>query len=72
VRAAGASVSTGNLYLAYAKWAGENGEFPISKRAFGLRMAERGYERRKSNGIRIYKGIGLLADGVQKQIAIEP
>jgi putative DNA primase/helicase len=68
VEAAGASVSTGNLYLAYVKWAQGNGEFPISKRAFGMRMVERGHERGRTKSKRMYEGIGLRRDGVQRNM----
>ena len=72
VEAEGVSVSIANMYLAYVKWAQENGEFPLPKYKFGVRMTERGYQRGKSGSARIYKGIGLLADGRQDETAIGP
>jgi hypothetical protein len=33
-------------------------------------MTERGFERGKIHGTRTYEGISLLADGVQKEIAV--
>jgi hypothetical protein len=35
-------------------------------------MTERGFRRGRSRGTRNYEGIGLLADGTQDEIAIEP
>jgi len=49
------------LYQAYLRWCEEAGDKAISKRAFGLALAERGLIKSKSHSRIIWKGIGLLA-----------
>jgi len=49
------------LYQAYLIWCEEAGDKAISKRAFGLALAERGLIKSKSHSRIIWKGIGLLA-----------
>lgn len=58
-REAGATVVAAELYRAYclhAKVAGD--EHPLSLKAFGTRMAEKGYEKSK-NGVVTYQGLWL-------------
>lgn len=50
---------TALLYDAYSRWCERNQERPISKKAFGQSLAQRGYERTKRDGIRIYRGIAI-------------
>jgi putative DNA primase/helicase len=50
------------LYSAYKKWASDAGEEQITETAFGRRLAERGFTKRKTERGVIYDGIGLLAD----------
>lgn len=52
-------VSNKQLYGVYWHWCSENKEHPLSRRAFGLRLRERGFEQRKSNGNRIWIGLRL-------------
>ncbi|MCF6155699.1 MAG: hypothetical protein E3K36_10685 [Candidatus Brocadia sp.] len=40
----------GDLYELYKKWCESNGEFLLTQRIFGLRLAERGLEKVKSGG----------------------
>lgn len=47
-----------DLYQAYVAWCEENGERPEPQRAFGMRLAERGFQRYRANGI-WWRGIGL-------------
>lgn len=47
------------LYNAYKSWCEGNGERLISKRAFGLRLAERGFKRYSDGRARSWIGIGL-------------
>ncbi len=56
-----ARAAAGDLYTSYAEWCGKGGEYPLPQRTFGLRLAERGYEQKKSGSIRSWKGLGLLA-----------
>jgi len=49
------------LYQAYLIWCEEAGDKAISKRAFGLALAERGLIKSKSHSRVIWSGIGLLA-----------
>lgn len=47
-----------DLYAAYTAWADEAGERPMSQRALGLRLEERGFTRFKgTNGQRRWQGI---------------
>jgi putative DNA primase/helicase len=56
-------VPTSGLYEAYKKWAEEAGERPITKKAMGLRLAERGFESIKGNrGVRCWRGLHLLPE----------
>lgn len=56
------------LYANYIQWAEENRErHPLSAKAFGARMTERGFVRFTSNGT-FYRGIGLLAPEQQQGI----
>ena len=57
-----AQVATKALYNDYESWCESNGEKPISKRAFGMRLVERGFERAKSGNKRLWKGVGLAAE----------
>jgi len=57
-------VTAGNLYRAYVAWSSENGNHPVSSKAFGQRMTRRYGEaipQKVGNKTqRVYKGIGLL------------
>ena len=44
------SVPAKALYAAYLDWCGPSGERPISKRAFGGNLAERGFDKRRGTG----------------------
>jgi len=57
----GATATAGSLYTSYSEWCGKGGEQALPQRTFGLRLAERGYEQKKSGSIRSWKGLGLLA-----------
>ena len=55
-------VEKGRLYKEYTEWCATNGEYPIGKRNFGMRLAERGFQSCKgTHGVRIWRGIGLVA-----------
>lgn len=45
----GATVTTRELYSAYEEWAKNAGEKPIARNAFGMRLAERGFERTRTS-----------------------
>lgn len=56
-----ARVSAGDLYGAYCKWCEANGERPLSQRAFGMRLTERGFTRMRGTGGRFWwEGLGLV------------
>ncbi|MBI4961640.1 MAG: hypothetical protein HY913_00030 [Desulfomonile tiedjei] len=63
VRGAGLMATAGELYLAYSGWAKENdlnAKEKLSKRNFGLTLAEQGFRRKKgTGGRRCYLGLGL-------------
>jgi P4 family phage/plasmid primase-like protien len=47
------------LYSNYQHWCVTNGLKPSSSVAFGRRLAERGFHRRKTNGVVIWNGVSL-------------
>lgn len=53
------SVPKASIYQAYEKWAEENGEKAMSKRAFGMCLMERGYLEDRQSIARSWRGIGL-------------
>jgi len=57
-----ATVTAKELFEAYVKWAEQNKEKNMSKRAFGLALAERGFEKARKNKERFWRGL-KLADG---------
>jgi putative DNA primase/helicase len=50
------------LFDKWQKWCSDNGEAPGSEVEFADSMATRGQPKRKSHGVMIYDGLGLLAD----------
>lgn len=60
VVAPGAEAKAADLYAAIVAWAEAGGEHVGTQRAFGLRLAERGFEKVK-RGVIHWRGIGLLA-----------
>ncbi len=56
-----ASAQATQLYTAYKEWCEESGERPESQKKFGMRLAERGFEREKA-GVYYWLGIGLRHD----------
>jgi putative DNA primase/helicase len=50
---------TTSLYQAYRQWSEANGEPIQSLMAFGDRLAEMGFTKYKSNGLKFYRGLGL-------------
>jgi putative DNA primase/helicase len=64
ILAPGATETAAELYKAYTNWAERAGEKkPLSKRAFGLTLGERGLRSdRSSGGTRVWAGIGLKAE----------
>ena len=58
-----ASVKAKDLYAAYTTWCETNGERPISQKAMGQRLQERGFTRFKGNrGVRCWEGVSLLSE----------
>jgi putative DNA primase/helicase len=57
----GADATAAELYKSYTSWAEENGEKrPLTQRAFGMSLTERGFERGKGTGNKgIRLGIGV-------------
>ena len=54
-----AMASAKELYARYIRWCEENGERAERQKAFGIRLAERGF-RRVKNSTMVWHGIGLL------------
>jgi putative DNA primase/helicase len=51
------------LMTAYVEWCGQTGERPVKQKEFGERMTERGFQRLKSVGVKVYDGIGIRDEG---------
>jgi putative DNA primase/helicase len=58
---ADATARAGDLYASYGYWCTANGEQPLSQRAFGLRLHERGYTQQRTKSARMWLGLGLRA-----------
>lgn len=57
-----AKVTAGAIYAAFREWATNQGERePISAKAFGMRLAARGFEASRTKTSRNWEGIGLQA-----------
>jgi putative DNA primase/helicase len=55
-----AEVKAGDLHAQYLYWSERNGERPMSKRAFGLRLEEKGFTPTRSSHSRGWRGVGLV------------
>lgn len=56
------SVNVGVLYVTYKGWCAENGEYPLTQRALGLRLAERpGLSQGRSAHARAWRGLGIAS-----------
>lgn len=62
-RRIGSSTSATELYKAYVAWATAIGEEPIKQKAFGHRLSERGFLRKKRRGVYHYLDIALTRTG---------
>lgn len=53
-----------DLYEAYTEWADSNGERAQSQRTFGMKLSERGFEKRRSGqtGNYVWQGVGLKTE----------
>ncbi len=54
---AGATLASSTLYESYDAWAHRNGEKPLSHRAFSLRLAERGLQKRHTERGTVWSGL---------------
>lgn len=54
-----ATVPTGELYRIYQEWANVSGEDAVSKKLFGMRLADRGITQSRNGRIRFHRGIRL-------------
>jgi putative DNA primase/helicase len=54
-------IRASDLYAAFKTWCEPLGESPVSMRAFGETIQQRGYEKKASNGV-WYLGIGMRAE----------
>ena len=55
-------VTKADLYSAYTEWAEKSGEHPLTKKEFGMRLNERGFEDNRSgkDRTRMWKGLKLV------------
>ena len=57
-----AQASAAGLYKAYTEWCEASGEKPLSQRALGPRLLERGFAAHKgTGGQRLWRGVGVVA-----------
>lgn len=61
--AADQTVSKTGLYEAYQKWAEQSGEHPVTKKALGTSLLEKGFKEARTGKARFWDGIGLRNDG---------
>jgi putative DNA primase/helicase len=54
-----ARVASADLYQAYDAWCHANGERPLSRRAFGQRLVERGFAQARTKDARLWQGLRL-------------
>jgi phage/plasmid-associated DNA primase len=59
VAQAGAKVTAKDLYIAYDAWAHQAGEKPITKKTFGNRLAERGFDKKRAEHGPVWLGLRL-------------
>jgi phage/plasmid-associated DNA primase len=62
VRAHAARTGSHTLYDAYKRWCEGAGESPWTQRSFSRALGERGLKTVKSDGVMVFKGLGVLAD----------
>jgi putative DNA primase/helicase len=62
VQRVNASVFADELYTRYKNWCEDNGERASSQRNLGMRLSERGFNKKKSNGLNVWLGIELAPD----------
>ena len=56
---AGSRIAAGSLYEAYTAWAHTAGEKPITKKAFGMQLTERGFAQGRTERERLWVGLRL-------------
>lgn len=60
------SVASGALFLAYKSWCEDNGERPLSQKALGLRLKDRGFVSEKDRqGVRVWGGLRLRSQKIR-------
>jgi len=60
VEEVGKSATAASLFKSYLEWCTLNGEKPMTQTAFGMRLGERGFVKKKIKGIVEWFGVGLL------------
>lgn len=65
----GKNVSIAGLYEAYATWANENGEDPLSRFKLSGILLAKGFEKGKSNDVRTWKGLSLRTEPIAQALA---
>jgi putative DNA primase/helicase len=55
-----------DLYFAYVNWSEGAGEEVISSKAFGMRLAERGFKQQRSGSARFWTGVALKEKGAKR------
>jgi putative DNA primase/helicase len=55
-----ARVQARDLYTEYARWSAQAGEYQLPQKVFVSRLMEKRFERRKTSGVMVWTGLGLL------------
>jgi phage/plasmid-associated DNA primase len=63
-----ATVSTGDLYASYTDWAQQAGEKPMSQKALGGHLTERGFDKGRTKQERQWRGIRLRGSLEPEQV----
>lgn len=61
------SVNSSQLFSAWCAWCAAEKSEPGTQTAFSVLVEERGYRKTKSVGVMVFKGIGLLAEGLDEE-----
>jgi P4 family phage/plasmid primase-like protien len=62
-----------DLYACYLSWCEQVGSKPLSQKAFGSRLTEKGFERRRgTGGVHQWQGVGLVTTGVTEVTYSDP
>ena len=62
--------SVGILYESYRAWCKASGHYPMSRKRFSQKLAERGFEKTRTSEERYFVGIGLKAEIIKLPLSV--